>query len=75
MRVPFNATCGDVASWSNDQTDGKQAFAKCINVSNLNHLGGVKKFWGHCPRMTPRGYGPGLPKPLRYIFVYSTFRV
>jgi len=47
MRLPFNATCGDVVSWRNDQTDWKQAIAKFINFSSLNHLG------GHCPRMPP----------------------
>jgi len=30
MRLPVNATCGDVASWRNDQTDLKQVFAKLI---------------------------------------------
>jgi len=59
MRLPFNATCGDVASWRNDQTDWKQAFAKFINFSSLNHLGGAQKKLGvQCPRMSPRGYGP-----------------
>ena len=53
MRLPFNATCGDVASRRNDQTDWKQAFAKFINFSSLNHLGGHKKILGgtvpECP--------------------------
>jgi len=46
MRLPFNATCCDVASWRNDRTDWKQAFAKFINLSSLNHLGGNKKIGG-----------------------------
>jgi len=46
MRLPFNATCGDVASWRNDQTDWKQAFAKLINFSSLKHLAGHKKNLG-----------------------------
>jgi len=59
MRLPFNAKCGDVASWRNDQTDWKQVFAKFINFSSLNHLGWHKKnLRGHCPRMPPRGHGP-----------------
>jgi len=41
MRLPFKATCADVASWRNDQTDWKQAFAKFNNFSRLNHLGGT----------------------------------
>jgi len=57
MRLPFNATCGDVASWRNDQTDWKQAFAKLVNFSSLNHLGGTKNFGVHCPRMSPVATG------------------
>jgi len=49
MRLPFNATCGGVASWRNDQTDWKQAFAKFIDFSSLNHLGRHKKIWGALP--------------------------
>jgi len=53
MRLPFNATCGDVASWRNDQTDWKQAFTKFINFSSLNHLGGHKKIWASLPPIAP----------------------
>jgi len=45
--------CGDVASWRNNKTYWKQASAKFINFSSLNHLGGTKKFRGgtvpECP--------------------------
>jgi len=46
MGLPFNATCGYVMSWRNDQTDWKQAFAKFLNFLSLNHLGGTKKIGG-----------------------------
>ena len=55
--VPFNAACGDVASWRNDQTDWKQAFAKLINFSSLNHLGDTKILGGTAPACPPVATG------------------
>jgi len=55
MSFPFNATCGDVASWRNGETDWKQAFAKFINFLSLNYLGGHKKTLG--------GTAPEFPFP------------
>jgi len=53
MRLPFNATCGDVASWRNDHIDCEQAHAKYINFLSLNHVERNNKTWGgtslECP--------------------------
>ena len=53
MRLPFNATYGDVASWRNDHIECEQAPAKYMNFLSLNHLGRNKKIWGgtclECP--------------------------
>jgi len=57
MKLPFNATCGDVASWRNDQTDWKQAFAKFLIFQVWIISGGTKKLRALTPN-TPRGYGP-----------------
>jgi len=76
MRLPFNATCSDVASWRNDQPDWIQTFAIFINFSSLNHLGWHKRnLRGHCPRMPPVATGlssrllPATENPIASQFV------
>ena len=50
MRLPFHATCNGVASWLDDWTGWKRAFAKFVSFPSLNHLRRHKIWWDTVPK-------------------------
>jgi len=52
-----------------------KAFAKLINFSSLNHLGGHKQNLGSLPLNAPRGYGPAATTLTKIAFPQISWNV
>jgi len=60
MRLPFDATCGDVSIWRFDKQMENKHLQNWLIFRVCIIWGGIKKFGGQCPQLLPRGNGPGV---------------